>query len=79
MERTTDWSEAETLAIVGRHAHREGPLLPILHDVQAAFGYVPRDAMPVIAEALNLTPGRGLRRRHLLSRLPRGARPGGTW
>jgi formate dehydrogenase subunit gamma len=50
-----DWSEAETLAIVGRHAHREGPLLPILHDVQAAFGLVPRDAIPVIAAALNLS------------------------
>ena len=55
MTRTTDWSEAETLAIVGRHLHREGPLMPILHDVQASFGYVPRDAMPVIAEALNLS------------------------
>jgi formate dehydrogenase subunit gamma len=53
--RTTDWSEAETRAIVGRHLHREGPLLPILHDVQASFGYVPRDALPVIAEELNLS------------------------
>jgi formate dehydrogenase subunit gamma len=55
LTRTTDWSEAETLAIVGRHSHREGPLLPILHDVQAAFGCVPRAAIPVIAEALNLS------------------------
>jgi formate dehydrogenase subunit gamma len=53
--RTADWSEAETLAIVGRHREREGPLLPILHDVQAAFGHVPRDAVPVIAAALNLS------------------------
>ena len=55
LERTTDWSEAETLAIVGRHGHREGPLLPILHEVQEAFGCVPRDAIPVIARALNLS------------------------
>ena len=55
MTRTTDWSEAETRAIVGRHLHREGPLMPILHDVQASFGYVPRDALPVIAEELNLS------------------------
>jgi formate dehydrogenase subunit gamma len=41
--------------IVAAHAHLEGPLLPILHAVQAAFGYVPRDAVPVIAHALNLT------------------------
>jgi formate dehydrogenase subunit gamma len=55
MARAADWSEAETLAIVGRHTHREGPLLPILHDVQETFGYVPQAAMPVIAQALNLT------------------------
>ncbi|MCX7888857.1 MAG: formate dehydrogenase subunit gamma [Rhodobacteraceae bacterium] len=41
--------------IVARHEGMEGPLLPILHAVQAAFGHVPRDALPVIAEALNLS------------------------
>jgi formate dehydrogenase subunit gamma len=51
----TDWSEAEMLAIVGRHAHREGPLLPVLHEVQETFGCVPRAAIPVIAAALNLS------------------------
>ena len=43
------------LAIVGRHAHREGPLLPILHEVQATYGHVPREAIPVIAKALNIS------------------------
>jgi len=55
LTQATDWSEAETRAIVGRHLQREGPLLPILHDVQASFGYVPREALPVIAEGLNLS------------------------
>jgi formate dehydrogenase subunit gamma len=55
MARTAEWSETETLAIVGRHAHREGPLLPILHEVQETFGHVPPSAIPVIAEALNLS------------------------
>lgn len=41
--------------IVAAHAHLEGPLLPILHALQAAFGFVPRDAIPVVAQALNLT------------------------
>ncbi|MCB6178075.1 formate dehydrogenase subunit gamma [Rhodobacter sp. Har01] len=41
-------------AILRAHARAEGPLLPILHDVQAAFGHVPQAAVPVIAEALNL-------------------------
>ncbi len=41
--------------IVAAHAHREGPLLPVLHDVQAAFGCVDQQAEAAIAEALNLS------------------------
>jgi formate dehydrogenase subunit gamma len=41
--------------IIARHAAREGPLLPILHDVQAAAGHVSEDAIRSIAMALNLT------------------------
>ena len=55
MPEGTDWSEAETRAIVARHEDREGPLLPILHDVQHAFGCVPEKAVPIIADALNLS------------------------
>ena len=35
--------------------HRPGALLPILHDIQDALGYIPRDALPVIGRALNLS------------------------
>ena len=41
--------------ILQRHAGRQGALLPILHDVQAEFGHVPAIAVPMIAEALNLS------------------------
>ena len=41
--------------IVTAHQALEGPLLPILHAVQAEYGFVPREAMPVIAEALNIS------------------------
>ena len=41
--------------ILAEHQGREGPLLPILHDVQEAFGHVSEDAMRAIASALNLT------------------------
>lgn len=41
--------------IIAEHYDREGPLLPILHDVQKAFGHVSEDAMREIANALNLT------------------------
>lgn len=41
--------------ILTAHKDREGPLLPILHDVQKAFGHVSEDAMREIAGVLNLT------------------------
>lgn len=41
--------------ILAAHASREGPLLPILHDVQAEFGYVPQECLPQIAKALNIS------------------------
>jgi formate dehydrogenase subunit gamma len=34
---------------------RPGPLIEVLHSVQAAFGYVPADAVPILAEVLNLS------------------------
>ncbi|MCA2409794.1 formate dehydrogenase subunit gamma [Rhizobium leguminosarum bv. viciae 248] len=44
-----------TRAIVADLRFLEGPLLPILHKVQQEFGYVPQEALPVIAEELNLS------------------------
>lgn len=41
--------------IIAAHAGREGALLPILHDVQAAFGHVSETAIRTIALALNLS------------------------
>jgi formate dehydrogenase subunit gamma len=49
------WSEKEANDILRVHQDREGALLPILHDMQAAFGCVPEPAIPFIAQALNLT------------------------
>jgi formate dehydrogenase subunit gamma len=41
--------------IVAQHRERPGPLLEVLHAVQAAFGYVPAGAVGVVAEELNLS------------------------
>ena len=47
---------AERLAeICAGHAALEGPLLPILHAVQAEFGCVDAEAERAIAKALNLS------------------------
>jgi formate dehydrogenase subunit gamma len=41
--------------ILDAHRGLEGPLLPILHAIQEAFGYVPDSAVPQIAKALMLS------------------------
>ncbi len=47
--------EVRLAEIITGHAGREGPLLPILHDVQHAFGCVDRASEAAIAHALNLS------------------------
>jgi formate dehydrogenase subunit gamma len=49
------WSEGRAFEIIEAERHREGPLLPILHGIMEAFGYVPEAAVPLVAEALNLS------------------------
>ena len=41
--------------ILDHHQGMEGPLLPILHAIQAEFGHVPQAALPVVAKGLNLS------------------------
>jgi formate dehydrogenase subunit gamma len=41
--------------IIARHMGLEGPLLPILHDVQAVFGCVSPESETQVAHALNLS------------------------
>ena len=41
--------------IVEGMKERPGPLIEVLHAVQGALGYVPSDAVPLIAETLNLS------------------------
>ncbi|MFG1929047.1 formate dehydrogenase subunit gamma [Mycobacterium sp. NPDC048908] len=41
--------------IVGTHKGQRGALLPILHAIQEALGCVPPEAIPVLAEELNLS------------------------
>lgn len=51
---TTD-ATAIVRGIVEEHARLDGALLPILHRVQQVLGFVPREALPIIAQALNLS------------------------
>jgi formate dehydrogenase subunit gamma len=46
----------ETLArILAAHDGLEGPLLPLLHAVQAELGFIPEDVQPIIAAHLNIS------------------------
>lgn len=49
------WSPERASEIIGAHVHRPGATLPILHALQEAFGCVPAAAVPLVAEALNLS------------------------
>ena len=50
-----DWNESAARSIVTGLAHLEGATLPILHALQEEFGYVDAHAVPLIADALNLS------------------------
>lgn len=51
-----DAQTTETMTtILAQHVGLEGPLLPILHAVQAELGFIPGDVVQMIADHLNIT------------------------
>lgn len=50
-----NWDAETASAIVNDLKHLEGPMLPILHALQERFGYIDRDAVPLVADALNVS------------------------
>ena len=54
MTVAADWEPAVQTVLDRLHA-LPGALLPILHGIQEELGYVPPDAVPMIANALNLS------------------------
>jgi formate dehydrogenase subunit gamma len=55
MHRYEPWNAERAGEIIASNAHMEGAVLPILHEMQETFGCVPEGAVPLIAEALNLS------------------------
>lgn len=49
------WDQTRGAEIIAQHDKQEGATLVILHALQAAFGYVPEAAIPMVAQALNLS------------------------
>lgn len=55
MQTRAGWNRERAQQIIAAHLDVEGPALPILHALQREFGYVDREAVPLIADALNLS------------------------
>ena len=55
MTARDQWNSDVALDIIKPHLGQEGALLPILHALQEAFGHIPDLAVPMVAEALNLS------------------------
>jgi len=49
------WSAQRGGEIIATHAKQAGATLPILHALQHAFGYIPSEAVPMVAAAVNLS------------------------
>lgn len=47
--------ESTVSKAIADNADKKGPLLPILHQIQAELKHVPSDCVPMIAKALNLS------------------------
>lgn len=55
MSTHTPWQPEIAKALIAERRAVPGAVIPILHALQDRFGYVDKDAVPMIAEALNLT------------------------
>ena len=53
--KPAEWNDEAARAVIRDYLGEEGPLLPILHALQENFGFIPREAEPLIADMLNIT------------------------
>ncbi len=49
------WDEGRAEQVIAAHATQDGAMLPLLHELQETFGFIPEAAIPMIAHALNLS------------------------
>jgi len=53
--RFEEWDAARIREIATSLAGLDGPCLPVLHAVQDTFGYIHPEAIPIVADVLNLS------------------------
>jgi formate dehydrogenase subunit gamma len=51
----TPWDAEQARSLIYARRGEPGAMLPILHDLQERFGYIDSAAIPLIAEALNVS------------------------
>lgn len=50
-----NWDAEAASAVIEDRKHLEGAMLPILHALQDRFGYIDDEAIPLVADALNVS------------------------
>jgi len=55
MASRAPWDAAEAQALIAARQSEPGAMLPILHDLLDRYGYIDDAAIPLIAEALNVS------------------------
>jgi NADH-quinone oxidoreductase subunit E len=58
MSTTVGHPPRDVSAILDRHHRDPARLIPILHDIQAAYRYLPRDAMAAVARGTGISPAK---------------------
>lgn len=51
----SSWNRESAQALIAARRQEKGAMLPILHDLLEHFGFIHDDAIPLIAEALNVS------------------------
>ena len=51
----SDWDKNAVTQVIDSLKDKPGAMLPILHGIQDTLGYIPKDSVPLIASALNVS------------------------
>jgi formate dehydrogenase subunit gamma len=55
MPEHTPWNPETAKELIAAKVGLDGPLMPILHALNETFGHVPDEAVPLLADALNIS------------------------
>jgi NADH-quinone oxidoreductase E subunit len=55
-DQGVDESRIDVMELIEKHGRKRSDLIPILQEIQGAFGYIPRDVVELIAKELGIFP-----------------------